>query len=81
MHLVNPGDTSVEVTLTADGAEQTVSVPPHGTAQTAVAADTTWQVTPDGPVHAGVTFAASRAIAGFPVWPADAAAADITVAP
>lgn len=61
---------AVEVTVAASGA----TVVP-------LTAGSVYRLTSDQPVHAAVTYADAGALGGFPVWPADAAAAALVVHP
>ena len=67
---VSGAGTAVDATVTAGGA----SVVP-------VVAGTVYRLTSDEPVRAAVSYAAAGALGTFPVWPADAAAAELTVHP
>lgn len=74
------GPASVTLTPQAGGAPVTVAVPAGGTV--AVPADAgVYELAPDAPVHAGVSYAAPGALAGYPLWPADAAAGELTILP
>ena len=58
----------------------TVTVPAGGSATVPVGAGV-YELSPDRPVHAAVSYAAPGALAGYPLWPADAAAGALTVLP
>jgi hypothetical protein len=63
------------------GAATRATVAANGTAVVSVDAGTVYRLTTEQPIRAGVTFAADGALAGFPVWAAESAAAEITVYP
>ncbi len=83
--LVNPGSEDVRALLAADaggGGERAVVVPAGGSASVDVRAGELYRLDPgDGALRANVTFAASDALAGYAVVPADAAAAPVEVRP
>lgn len=76
------GDAPVSVTLTpqAGGDPVTVSVPPGGSVAVPVGAGI-YELAPDAPVRAAVSYSAPGALAGYPLWPADAAAGALTILP
>ncbi|MBN9210053.1 MAG: large extracellular alpha-helical protein [Microbacterium sp. 71-36] len=74
------GPASVTLTPPAGGAPVTVTVPAGGSATVPVGAGV-YELSPDRPVHAAVSYAAPGALAGYPLWPADAAAGALTVLP
>ncbi len=63
------------------GAATRATVAANGTAVVSVDAGTVYRLTTEQPIRAAVTFAADGALAGFPVWAAESAAAEITVYP
>ncbi|MXS74916.1 large extracellular alpha-helical protein [Microbacterium sp. CSI-V] len=71
---------SVTLTPQAGGDPVTVSVPAGGSAAVPVDAGV-YELSPDRPVTAAVSYSAPGALAGYPLWPADAAAGAITVLP
>jgi hypothetical protein len=78
--LVNNGAEAVTVTLSSgEGAELTVA--PGAVLERAVTPSTVYTLDPSGAVSASVTFAGPGAVAGFPVWGADAAAQPVVVYP
>lgn len=79
--LVPDGDRATTATLApADGgAARAIDVPATG-----VAVDVTagvYTLSPEAPVRAAVTYASENALAGYPLWPAEAAEPAITVLP
>jgi hypothetical protein len=89
-----PAGSSPVLTLVNDRAEPatvTVTTPSGGTSEVELAPDAATQVAvgesgvhsldPSAPVRAAVSFASAGALAGFPVWGADAAAPPILVFP
>lgn len=84
LQLTNTASTSATVTVAHDGgATQQVTVPATGSAAVPLAPLSDWRIDPGGAagVHAAVVFAAPGAIAGFAVWPPDAAAGALRVYP
>lgn len=80
--LANTGAEDATVTVTAEGGSaQTVSVAAGRVAEIAVTAGRTYILDPSGPVAAAVSYASEGAVAGYPVWGADAAAGPIVVYP
>lgn len=82
--LVNPSDEPVTVALRdVVGAFSTeITVAPHSSAAERVGSRTVYLLDPGGSgIRAGLSFAGAGALAGFPVWPADAAAQGIAVYP
>ncbi|MDN3496426.1 DUF5719 family protein [Planococcus sp. APC 4015] len=82
--LVNSGDTATAVTVSdADGSDAvTVDLSPGGATRFDVSARQGYLLDSAGvPVLAAVTMSGDGALAGFPIWPADAAAPAITVYP
>ncbi|GAA1467518.1 DUF5719 family protein [Microbacterium thalassium] len=82
--LVNPAGEPVEVAVTAvrRSSTRTVSVPAGGTAAVTLRSRTIYEIDPgSAPVLAGVSMSGDGALAGYPVWPSDAAAPAITVYP
>lgn len=82
--LVNTGDADATVQVSApDGsAAQTVVVPAGSSATATLAARTVYAIDPQGgTVGAAVSMAGDGALAGFPVWPSDAAVNTITIYP
>lgn len=80
LHLANPGEDDVQVVLRG-ASEREVLVPAGGTAAVSLPPETTWELDPGGEVHAQVTLAGSGALAGYAVWPSDAAAQPLRVYP
>jgi hypothetical protein len=86
LELANHGADSATVKLHAvsgGGADRTIEVPAGGSAAIAVDPRTVWSVDPGraGDIHAQVVFTGVGALAGFAVWPSDAAAAPVLVYP
>ncbi|WES66170.1 DUF5719 family protein [Microbacter sp. GSS18] len=82
--VANPGDEAVEVTVNAvtRSGETTLSVPAGGTASMSLRSRTVYEVDPgSAAVRAGISMSGDGALAGYPVWPADAAAPAIIVYP
>ena len=82
--LVNPGDEPVDVSLSSvDGSYRLdVSVPADGSLTARLSPRTVYVLDPgDGEIRAGLSLTGDGALAGMPVWPADAAAPDIVVYP
>lgn len=80
--LVNDADESAVVSLTSpSGSSRDVELPAGATAEIALGESGVHTIDPSGPVRAAVSFASAGALAGFPVWGADAAAPPITVFP
>ena len=81
--VVNPFDEAVVVEVAAvDGGEPlTLTVPARGSIETRLAARTVYELDPESPVRAGLSFAGDGALAGVPVWPADVATPAIVVYP
>ncbi|WP_460774841.1 DUF5719 family protein [Microbacterium sp. GXF7504] len=73
----------VEVVVTPDrgGSGERVAVGAGETVAVEVSAETAYRLETDAAVHAMVSFAGGGALAAIPVWPADAAAAVLTVLP
>ncbi len=84
LQLTNTARTAVTVAVGQDGgATVQVGVPASGSASLPLAPLSSWRLDPGGAtgVHAAVVFAAPGAIAGFAVWPPDAAAGAMRVYP
>lgn len=86
LHLVNRGASDVEVQIRiveGSGTDATVSVPGGGAVAVPIARDTVWEIDPGGAsgIHGQVTMSGSEALAGYAVWPSDAAADPVTVYP
>lgn len=80
--IVNPSDEAVVVDVTAvDGEPLTLTVPARGSTETRLATRTVYELDPESPVRAGLSFAGDGALAGVPVWPADVATPAIVVYP
>ncbi|WP_404431851.1 DUF5719 family protein [Microbacterium lacus] len=82
--LVNPGDIAATVSITPTGAAAaiTVEVPSGASAAVQVRAGEIYTIDAGGsPVRAALAFSDAFGIAGFPLWPADAAASDVTIYP
>ena len=83
--LTADGDEDVTVTIAAragDGESREVVVPARGAVHVSVAAGDVVRVDPgDGAVRGSVTYGGGGALAGYPVVPADAAAAPVTIRP
>jgi len=81
---VNPGDEEAIVAVSsADGTFRLeVTVAPAGSTMVRLSPRTVYELDPGGSgIRAGVSLAGDGALAGFPVWPADAAAPPILVYP
>ena len=74
------GPASVSVTPQSGGVPVTVTVPAGGSVAVPVTAGV-YELAPDRAVHAAVSYAAPGALAGYPLWPADAAAGALTILP
>ena len=84
--IVNSGTAPANVTVSAvgSGRPQTVTVAPGSSAALRLAAESVYLLDPGegaDAVRAGTSFAGDGALAAFPVWPSDAAAAPIVVYP
>lgn len=82
--LVNPGDTAETVSLVhADGSESVdIDVPPGSSTTVEVTRRTVYYLDTGGAdIRAAVSFTGEGALAGFPVWPADAAAPPMLIYP
>lgn len=74
------GPASVSVTPRSGGDPVTVAVPAGGSVAVPVTAGV-YDLAPDRAVHASVSYTAPGALAGYPLWPADAAAGALTILP
>lgn len=82
--LVNPGDLPVDVSLSSDDGSYRldVTVPANGSMTARLSSRMVYVLDPgDGEIRAGLSLTGDGALAGMPVWPADAAAPDIVVYP
>lgn len=82
--LVNPGTETVDVVVSTVDGDEIVRVPvaPGSSADTPLPRGAAYLLDTDGgAVRAAVSQAGDGALAGFPVWPADAAAPPIVVYP
>jgi hypothetical protein len=82
--LVNPEDEPVDVAVASeDGAYRLeVTVPANGSMTARLSPRTVYVLDPgDGEIRAGLSLTGDGALAGMPVWPADAAAPEIVVYP
>lgn len=81
--VVNPAGEPVVITVTSeDGAFRLeLTVPADGAMTARLSPRTVYLVEPAAPVHASLSFTGDGALAGVPVWPADAAAPEIVVYP
>lgn len=80
--LVNRGAADATIALTAPGGStRDVTVRAGTAAQVPVSASGVYELVPSAPVFAGVSFAGDGALAGFPVWSADAATPPVPVYP
>lgn len=82
--LVNPGDEPADVAVTSeDGSYRLeVSVPAHGSMTARLSPRTVYELDPgESEVRAGLSLTGDGALAGIPVWSADAAAPEIVVYP
>lgn len=80
--LLNDASAAATVTLTAPtGVATEVTLEAGAGARVALSGSGAYTLDPSGPVRAAVSFSASGALAGFPVWGADAAAPPITIYP
>lgn len=81
--VVNPAGEPVVITVTSeDGAFRLeLTVPADGATTARLSPRTVYLVEPAAPVHASLSFSGDGALAGIPVWPADAAAPEIIVYP
>ncbi|MCH6231333.1 DUF5719 family protein [Microbacterium sp. CFH 31415] len=82
--LVNPGDEPAEVSVTsADGSYKLeLAVPANGSMTARLSTRTVYVLDPGtSEVRAGISLTGNGALAGIPVWPADAAAPEIVVYP
>lgn len=81
--VANPGAEEITVTLVpVDGGESTsIAVPAGSSTSVDLEEATVYRLTPSAPVHASTSFSAADALAGFAIWPPDAAVPPITVFP
>lgn len=82
--LANPTDTAIVVSVDAvDGAfAEQVTVPPGGSESLRLSTRTVYRLSAEGDgIRAGISQSGDGALAGFPLWPSDAAAGEITVYP
>ncbi|NLP83900.1 large extracellular alpha-helical protein [Microbacterium sp. CFH 90308] len=81
--VVNPADEAATVTVTSeDGAYQLeLTVPARGTMTARLSPRTVYLLEPDAPVRAALSLTGDGALAGIPLWPADAATPEIVVYP
>jgi len=82
--LVNPGDEPAEVSVTSDNGAFSLElvVPANGSMAARLSPRLVYILDPgDSEIRAGLSLTGSGALAGIPVWPADAAAPAITVYP
>lgn len=82
--LVNPGDEPAEVSVTsADGSYRLeLAVPANGSMTARLSTRTVYVLDPGtSEVRAGLSLTGNGALAGIPVWPADAASPEIVVYP
>ncbi|MBS1672489.1 MAG: hypothetical protein JSS74_00800 [Actinobacteria bacterium] len=81
LHLQNASDSAVTVQLApaSGGAMQNVALQPQGAATITVSQGTVYTLSSPTAVRAAVVYSAPGQLAGYPVWPADVAAAPITV--
>ncbi|MEN2738033.1 DUF5719 family protein [Microbacterium sp. X-17] len=78
----NPTDAVQTISLQpASGTPVSLSVPAHGSASAPVVAGTVYTMTASGPVQSAVSFSGAGALSSLTVWPAQAAAATVVVAP
>lgn len=69
LHLVNPGGAAADVTMTIDGTERTVAVPPAGATSVRLAAGASVVLEGTEGLHASVSFAGADELASFGVQP------------
>jgi hypothetical protein len=81
--VANPGTVESEVSVVTlpTGDPARVTVPAQSSVSVPVRAGELYRLEPSAPVHATVGFSSAGALAGFPVWAADAAAPPLTVYP
>lgn len=84
LSLINPSDEPVTVSVSSDDGAFVVeiTVPADSSTTARLSPRTVYSLDPgDGTIRAGLSFTGDGALAGIPVWPADAAAPEITVYP
>ena len=81
LHLVNPGGSTAEVTVTVGGAERTVSVPAAGATSVPLDAGASVVLGGTSGLHATVSFAGDDELASFGVQPPGPLDSPITVYP
>lgn len=83
IHLVNPGDAEATISLapTTGGAAEDITVPAGGDVVFDADTAATYALSTDEPVHVAVALSGTDALAGWPVWTAQAAQEPITVYP
>ncbi|MEZ3160028.1 DUF5719 family protein [Microbacterium sp. BWT-B31] len=79
--LVNTGDADLVVAYGGLDEASEVTVPAQSTTSVRLRGQGIVRLDPSAPVHAGVSLTGDGALAGFPVWPDDAASRPITVYP
>lgn len=81
--VTNPTDEALTATLTALEAGTTleIAIEPGAAATAVLQPRAVYELTPPAGIHAALSFAGVGELAGFPVWPADAAAPAMTIYP
>ncbi|MCC2033423.1 DUF5719 family protein [Microbacterium allomyrinae] len=81
--VANPGDEPAVVAVTSeDGAFRLeLTVPAGGTMTARLSPRTVYLIDPSSPIRAALSLTGDGALAGIPVWPADAASPEIVVYP
>lgn len=81
--VVNPSGEPVAATVTSDDGlfRLELTVPANGATTARILPRSVYLLEPAAPVRAAVSLTGDGALAGIPVWPADAAAPDIVVFP
>ncbi|WP_127820267.1 DUF5719 family protein [Microbacterium sp. CPCC 204701] len=81
--IVNPRGEPAVIAVTSEDAafRLELTVPADGAMTARLSSRTVYLIDPASPVHASLSFTGDGALAGVPVWPADAAAPEIVVYP
>jgi hypothetical protein len=79
IHLHNPGDSEVTVTVKGSAAPASITVPAHASRFVALAPGQGYEVQAEGPVAASLSFTGDYRLAGMGLMPPDAASPSVLV--